>query len=75
MAGSDYIVPDLYDELRKLLKQVSPAGRVTTYGDLADAFGSKSAARWIGEFMMRHSHTASCCCHRVVRRSGDVGLP
>ena len=73
MATTDFVVPDLPDELGKLLQQV-PAGSVTTYGDLADALGSKSAARWVGEFMMRHDHTASCCCHRVVRHSGDVGL-
>lgn len=66
-------VPNLYERLPKLLKQI-PAGRVTTYGDLARALGDVAAARWVGEYMRQHPHSADCPCHRVVRQSGDLGL-
>jgi deoxyribonuclease V len=66
-------VPDLKDALRELLAQI-PCGRVTTYGNLADALGLRSAARWVGEYLRDHPHTASCPCHRVVRKDGALGL-
>jgi deoxyribonuclease V len=69
----DFETPDLIAELERLISQV-PAGRVTTYGDLADALGLRSAARWVGEFLREHAHTAGCVCHRVVRKGGELGL-
>jgi deoxyribonuclease V len=69
----DCAVPDLEAELKALLAQV-PAGRVTTYGDLADALGTRNAARWVGEFLRNHRHSARCPCHRVVRKGGQLGL-
>lgn len=66
-------LPDLPAALRALLRQV-PAGRVTTYGDLAEALGDLAAARWVGEWMLDHPHDAACPCHRVVRRTGEAGL-
>jgi deoxyribonuclease V len=64
---------DLESELTRLLTQI-PAGRVTTYGDLADALGLRTAARWVGEFLREHPHSADCACHRVVRKGGELGL-
>ena len=69
----DFQIPDLIAELTRLLPQI-PAGRVTTYGDLADAFGLRTAARWVGEFLREHEHTPACVCHRVVRKGGELGL-
>src|SRR5580704_18602110 len=69
----DLTVPNLEAELIRLLAQI-PAGRVTTYGDLADALGLRTAARWVGEFMRDHEHLSSCPCHRVVRKEGELGL-
>ena len=66
-------VPDMEEELRLLLKQI-PKGCVSTYGDLASALGSKTAARWVGEYMVGHVHERGCRCHRVVRSTGDIGL-
>jgi len=65
-------VPDLVRQLRGLLEQV-PAGRVTTYGMLADALGNRIAARWVGHFAMHHDHDARCPCHRVVLAGGQLG--
>lgn len=69
----DPSIPDLEAELAKLLAQI-PCGQVSTYGDLADALGLRAAARWVGEFLRDHQHTAACPCHRVVRKSGELGL-
>ncbi len=70
----DVDLPDLPAELLKLLAQI-PRGRVTTYGDLADALGLRTAARWVGEFLREHPHDDEACpCHRVVRQGGELGL-
>jgi deoxyribonuclease V len=66
-------IPDLEAELRRLLDQI-PAGRVTTYGHLADVLGLRAAARWVGEYLRDHDHTPECPCHRVVRKEGELGL-
>jgi deoxyribonuclease V len=69
----DLTIPDLEFELKRLLDQI-PAGRVTTYGQLADALGIRAAARWVGEYLRDHDHTSECPCHRVVRKEGALGL-
>ncbi|MEZ6050419.1 MAG: endonuclease V [Planctomycetaceae bacterium] len=66
-------VPDLHQELSQLLRLIPP-GRVSTYGKLARALGDAGAARWVGEALVDHPHDETCCCHRVVRVDGDVGL-
>jgi deoxyribonuclease V len=73
VTNRDFQPPDLSAELTRLLTQV-PIGRVTTYGDLADALGLRAAARWVGEFLREHEHTPACVCHRVVRKGGELGL-
>jgi deoxyribonuclease V len=65
-------VPDMPACLRHLLAQV-PAGRVATYGALAEALGNPVAARWVGHFLVHHEHQRSCACHRVVRVDGHLG--
>lgn len=65
--------PDLAALLEDLLAQI-PRGRVATYGGLAEALGNPIAARWVGHYMLHHSHHAGCPCHRVVRADGQVGL-
>jgi len=65
-------VPDLRVHLRELLAQVPP-GRVTTCMDLAQALGSRQAARWVGHFLLHHEHDRQCTCHRVVRAGGELG--
>ena len=47
---------------------------MTTYGDLAEALGDLRAARWVGEYLLDHPHDDDCLCHRVIRRTGEVGL-
>lgn len=66
-------LPDLPAELSRRLRQI-PAGRVTTYGELARSLGDVGAARWVGEYLVDHPHDDECRCHRVVRKGGEVGL-
>ena len=73
MPSFEIDIPDLPLQLRELLEQV-PAGRVTTYGDLAEALGDVAAARWVGSYLLDHPHDGDCPCHRVVRRTGELGL-
>ena len=65
-------IPDLAQCLRGLLRQI-PRGRVSTFGDLADALGDRIAATWVGHYAMHHDHDAECRCHRVVRADGGLG--
>jgi methylated-DNA-[protein]-cysteine S-methyltransferase len=48
-----------------------PAGRVTTYGDVALAVGRPGAARAVGRVMAAAEGEATPC-HRVVRADGGV---
>ncbi|MGQ9607228.1 MAG: endonuclease V [Thermogutta sp.] len=64
--------PDLEADLRRLIAAVPP-GRVTTCGALAECLGDRSAAVWIGRWLLNHSHTEECGCHRVVRAGGMLG--
>ena len=45
-----------------------PAGKVMTYGDVAEYLGTGSA-RTVGMVMSKHGHEV--CWHRVLRASGE----
>jgi O-6-methylguanine DNA methyltransferase len=49
-----------------------PAGRVATYGDVAEAAGSPRAARAVGN-IMRGCRSAGVPCHRVIAANGRLG--
>jgi O-6-methylguanine DNA methyltransferase len=49
-----------------------PRGRVTTYGDVADAVGRPGAARAVGA-VMRDAEEPGVPYHRVVGADGKVG--
>lgn len=65
-------LPDVVAELQFLLGQI-PAGRVTTYGQLANALGSRHAAKWIANWLATEPSSAGCPTHRIVRADGSVG--
>ena len=48
-----------------------PAGRVATYGDIAEYLGQRSAARTVGWALNAAAGTA-IPCHRVVNRNGEL---
>ena len=59
---------DVYDLLLGI-----PAGKVSTYGDLAKALGNPSASREIGRILGRNPNPITVPCHRVVMSDGKVG--
>ena len=59
---------DVYNLLLKI-----PAGKVSTYGDLAKALGNPLASREIGRILGRNPNPIKVPCHRVVMSDGKVG--
>ena len=59
---------------RRVLNAVRriPAGKVATYGDVADAAGAPRAARAVGN-IMKGCRVAGVPCHRVVAAGGRLG--
>ena len=72
--------PDLWGHLARLLRAV-PAGRVTTFGDLAAGLGDKRAAIWVGTACRRPpaewqlNGTESVPVWRATRADGECVLP
>jgi methylated-DNA-[protein]-cysteine S-methyltransferase len=59
---------EVYDLLLKI-----PAGKVSTYGDLAKAFGNPLASRQVGRILGRNPNPIKVPCHRVVMSDGKIG--
>jgi len=64
---------DLYERIYSIVRAV-PCGRVTTYGHIAQAIGSKSGARLVGWALnaVAFSERTDIPCHRVVNRLGEL---
>ncbi len=61
------------DTVLNLVKRI-PAGKVTTYGEIArEITGSVRAARAVARAVARNPYPIAIPCHRVVRSDGDVG--
>ena len=50
-----------------------PAGCVTSYEGIARAVGDSSAARAVGTAVGRNRVAFVIPCHRVIRKTGDLG--
>ena len=50
-----------------------PAGKVTTYGQIATSLGNSRAARGIGKILNKNPLPIVVPCHRVVCSDGSVG--
>lgn len=60
---------DFFDQVYEVVKLI-PAGRVTSYGAIANYLGTKSGARMVG-WAMNASHVLpEVAAHRVVNRNG-----
>ena len=62
---------NFHERCYALLQQI-PAGKVTTYGEIARALNSR-AARAVGTAMARNRQLFVIPCHRVVRSNGAIG--
>jgi len=61
---------DFFDKVYKIVAKI-PYGKVTTYGDIAEACGIRSAARTVG-WALNGAKESGLPCHRVVNRFGAL---
>jgi methylated-DNA-[protein]-cysteine S-methyltransferase len=66
--SSQSIKDKVYDILSKI-----PAGKVTTYGDIAKAIGQPNSSRLIGQILHNNPTPVVVPCHRVIRSNGKIG--
>jgi methylated-DNA-[protein]-cysteine S-methyltransferase len=59
---------DVYDLLLAI-----PPGKVSTYGDIANALGHPNAARLIGNILKKNPNPIYVPCHRIVKSNGKLG--
>ncbi|MDD5032492.1 MAG: MGMT family protein [Patescibacteria group bacterium] len=50
-----------------------PAGRVTTYGEIARLLGRPRASRAVGNALNKNPYSPVVPCHRVVKSDGQIG--
>jgi methylated-DNA-protein-cysteine methyltransferase-like protein len=60
---------DFFEAVYQIVRLI-PEGRVTSYGAIAQALGSKSGARMVGWAMNASHGLADVPAHRVVNRNG-----
>lgn len=63
-------MPPYYESVYDIVRLI-PAGRVTTYGAIADAL-SLGAARMVGWALNQAIHSGDVPAHRVVNRKGEL---
>jgi len=61
---------NFFDQVYKLVQQV-PAGKVTTYGEIARALGTQDARR-VGHALHANPSGDTTPCHRVVTKDGKL---
>jgi len=59
-----------FDKVYKIVEKI-PYGKVTTYGDIAEACGTRAAARTVG-WALNGAKESGLPCHRVVNRFGAL---
>lgn len=64
---------DIYERIYDIVRAV-PQGKVTTYGHIAAAIGSRGGARLVGWALnaVAYSDRLDIPCHRVVNRLGEL---
>lgn len=66
--------PDSFQQRIWQIVAAIPAGRVATYGDVAQLAGSPRAARQVGGVLSRLPPGSTLPWHRVVNRHGTLSL-
>lgn len=61
---------DFFDTVYSIVKKI-PYGKVTTYGNIAEACGGKLSARAVG-WALNGAKESGLPCHRVVNRFGAL---
>ena len=50
-----------------------PKGKVSTYGEIAKAIGSKNSSRAVGNALNKNPFAPIVPCHRVIQSNGSIG--
>ncbi|MBC7476359.1 MAG: MGMT family protein [Candidatus Sericytochromatia bacterium] len=61
---------DYFQSVYKIVKAI-PKGKVTTYGHISNALGSKNKARVVG-YALNAAINSDIPCHRVINRNGEL---
>lgn len=61
---------DFFDKVYEIVSRI-PCGKVSTYGDIAEACGVRSSARTVG-WAINGAKESGLPCHRVVNRAGAL---
>ncbi|MFZ2200072.1 MAG: MGMT family protein [Microgenomates group bacterium] len=61
---------NFFEKVYQLVRQI-PEGKVTTYGDIARALGTKDSRR-VGHALHANPDGDSTPCHRVVNKDGKL---
>jgi methylated-DNA-[protein]-cysteine S-methyltransferase len=64
--------PTIFEQKVFDLVRTIPAGKVSTYGDIAAALGMRSSQA-IGQALRRNPFAPEVPCHRVICSSGKIG--
>lgn len=68
---TDFQKEDFFQKVIKIVAEI-PYGKVTTYGEIAQAIGLKSSARMVGWALNSTIGDDSLPCHRVINRNGEL---
>ena len=68
--GKNLKKKDFFDRVYEVVAQI-PYGKVTTFGDIAEVCGIRSAARTVG-WALNGAKDSGLPCHRVVNRFGAL---
>jgi len=71
MSESENTNKDFFNRVYDIVRRI-PAGKVTTYGIIAQELGLKSSARMVGWALNAVAGDTSLPCHRVVNRNGEL---
>jgi deoxyribonuclease V len=63
---------NLFEYTYELVRQI-PAGRVSTYGAVANALGDRVAARAVGRMMNQNPNADTMPCFKIVHSDGRLG--
>lgn len=60
-----------FKQVHDIVEQI-PAGKVMTYGQIADLLGGTCSARYVGYAVSAAPEERGLPCHRVVNRKGEM---
>lgn len=62
----------LEDEVCRAISEI-PAGKVSTYKEIARHIGRRNAFRAVGNALNSNPNAPKIACHRIIRSDGQVG--